>query len=329
MISKSTTIAPAPGTPVGWLRFLAQSTGDDAEMIEFLQRVLGYMLTGLTVEQALFFVYGDGGNGKGVFINVARRIMGDYAVTSAMETFTASRSEQHPTGLAMLRGARMVTASETEKGRAWAESRIKQLTGNDEISARYMRQDFFSFVPEFKLLIIGNFHPELSTVDDAMRRRFNIIPFTRKPKAVNPKLEQELEAEFPQILNWMIEGCLKWRRDGLLRPQAVLEATADYFEEQDVFGQWLEAFCDQGPGFKEPTNNLFHKWSQFAADAKEDAGSMKGFASMMTKRGFVPGRESAGGRLRFWKGLCLKEPLAPGAWAGRANDPRNTAGRPM
>lgn len=329
LISKSTTVAPASGSPTKWLNFLMQSTGEDALMVDYLQVVLGYMLTGLTIEQALFFIYGDGGNGKGVFINTARRIMGDYAVTSAMETFTASRNDQHPTGLAMLNGARMVTASETEQGKPWAESRIKQLTGSDEISARYMRQDFFSFLPEFKLLIIGNFHPVLHTVDDAMKRRFNIIPFTRKPSVVNRRLEEELEAEFPQILSWMIEGCIKWQQQGLLRPQAVDEATADYFEDQDVFGQWLDEYCEAGDGFRTATNDLFHNWSMFADDAKEDAGSVKGFSGLMTKRGFTPGRDTAGQRLRFWKGLRLQTVNDPATGQAVVKTPRNSSTRAM
>lgn len=329
LISKSTSVSPASGKPAKWLEFLMQSTGDDDLMVEYLQIVLGYMLTGLTIEQALFFIYGDGGNGKGVFINTARRIIGDYATTSAMETFTASRNDQHPTGLAMLNGARMVTASETEQGRPWAESRIKQLTGSDEISARYMRQDFFSFVPEFKLLIIGNFHPVLHTVDDAMKRRFNIIPFTRKPSAVNRKLEEELEPEFPQILRWMIDGCLKWQADGLPRPQAVAEATDDYFQDQDIFGQWLEEYCERGEAFNAVTNDLFHNWSLFADDAKEDAGSTKSFGGMMTKRGFAPGRHTGGQRLRYWKGLRLQTVVDPITGYESVKSPRNHGGRAM
>lgn len=327
LISRSTSVAPSPGEPSKWIAFLMQSTGQDALMVEYLQVVLGYMLTGLTIEQALFFIYGDGGNGKGVFINTARRILGKYAVTSAMETFTASRNEQHPTGLAMLKGARMVTASETEQGRPWAESRIKQLTGSDEISARYMRQDFFSFVPEFKLLIIGNFHPVLHTVDDAMKRRFNIIPFTRKPDVVNRKLEEELEEEFPQILQWMIDGCLKWQRTGLRRPEAVDQATADYFEDQDVFGRWLEEYCLTDDAYKANTNDLFHNWSMFADDVKEEAGTVKGFAGMMTKRGFRPGREKSGKRLRYWNGLKLQM-IADGG-KERAKTPRDNMGEAL
>lgn len=329
LISKSTIVAPRPGGAPRWREFLTQSTGGNADMIEFLQRVWGYMLTGLTIEQALFFIYGDGGNGKGVFINVGRRIMGDYAVTSAMETFTVSRNDRHSTELAMLRGARAVLASETEKGKKWAESRIKQLTGNDEITARFMRQDNFTFTPEFKLFIIGNFHPALDTVDDAMRRRFNIIPFTCKPTVVNPRLEEELEAEFPQILAWMIEGCVKWQATGLQRPQAVVDATADYFEEQDLFGQWLDEFCTLDPGQRAATNDLFHSWFQFADEAREDAGSIKSFGNMLTKRGFVPGRETGGKRLRFWKGLKLQTVIDPQTRMERVKTIRDAVGEAM
>ena len=308
LITKSTSVAPQPGTPERYIDFLRQSTGDDVAMIEFLQRMWGYMLTGLTIEQSLFFIYGDGGNGKGVFINVGRRIMADYAVTSAMETFTASKHERHSTELAMLRGARSVLASETEQGKKWAESRIKQLTGNDEITARFMRQDNFTFTPEFKLLIIGNFHPALDTVDAAMRRRFNIIPFVQKPQKVNTRLEGDLEAEFPQILSWMIEGCIKWQSSGLQRPAAVAEATAEYFEEQDTFGRWLEEFCDLDPLYQSATSELYHNWKLFAEFVGEDAGTEKTFTGILNKKDFrSAGRASTGARARLRQGLKLKQ----------------------
>ena len=109
-----------------------------------------------------------------------------------METFTASISDRHPTELAMLRGARLVTATETEEGRAWAEARIKQMTGGDPVSARFMRQDFFTYVPQFKLLIAGNHRPALRNVDEAARRRFNIVPFLHRPERPDRQLEDKL-----------------------------------------------------------------------------------------------------------------------------------------
>lgn len=148
-----------------------------------------------------------------------------------MDTFTASRGgDKHPTDLAMLHGARVVTATETEEGRQWAEARIKAMTGGDPVTARFMRQDFFTYLPAFKLMIAGNHKPGLANVDEAARRRFNIVPFSHKPPKPDRELEKKLQAELPAILRWMIEGCLDWQAHGLIRPQVVIDATADYFE---------------------------------------------------------------------------------------------------
>ena len=144
----------------------------------YLRRVAGYCLTGLTTEHALFFLWGTGANGKSVFVKTLAGIMGDYAVTAPMTTFVVTRSEQHPTNLAMLRGARLVVATETEAGQRWAEARIKMMTGGDRIAARFMRGDFFEFTPQFKLVIVGNHRPSLRGVDEAIRRRLHLIPFT-------------------------------------------------------------------------------------------------------------------------------------------------------
>ena len=165
---------------------------------------------------------GDGGNGKGVFLNTIASVMADYAVAAAMETFVSSSTDKHPTDLAMLRGARLVYASETEEGRNWADSRIKQMTGGDRIRARFMRQDFFEYLPQFKLLLIGNHQPNLRNIDDAAKRRFNIVPFTHKPPTPDPDLMTKLHAEWPGILRWLIDGCLAWQRVGLVRPPVVV-----------------------------------------------------------------------------------------------------------
>jgi putative DNA primase/helicase len=297
--------APKPTCPL-WISFLEQSTDNDQELIRFLRQWCGYALTGDTREHALVFVYGPGGNGKSVFLNTVTAIMGDYATTAAMDTFTASQSDKHPTDLAMLRGARLVTASETEEGRAWAEARIKQMTGGDPISARFMRQDFFTFVPQFKLTIIGNHKPVLQNVDDAARRRFNIVPFTRKPEKPDRALEATLKAEWPGILRWMIEGCLDWQQHGLLRPASVVAATETYFSDQDLFGQWIEDECDAEPGneFKSDTvTRLFESWSEFANRAAERPGNKKTFAEAMQRRGFTAARGHAG--VRLYRGLRL------------------------
>ena len=219
MITRQAAIAPAePGaTAPIWSTFLHEATGGDEELIRFLQMWCGYCLTGSTVEQALCFVYGPGGNGKSVFINTLTGILGDYAATAAMDTFTAKRFESHSTDIAALAGARLVVASETEEGKAWAEARLKQLTGGDDITARFMRQDNFTFRPQFKLTITGNYQPTLQSAEPAMQRRLNIVPFTRTPAEPDKQLEEKLRDEWPAILRWMIDGCLEWRKDGLFQ----------------------------------------------------------------------------------------------------------------
>ncbi|WP_298190968.1 phage/plasmid primase, P4 family [Novosphingobium sp.] len=303
-ITKLAGCAPESGTPDLWLRFLDESLGGDAETIRFIQQWFGYALTGDTREHALAFVFGPGGNGKSVLINTLIAIMGDYAVTAAMETFTASKFDRHRTELAMLAGARLVTASETEEGRAWAEAKVKQMTGGDPITANFMRQDNFTFKPQFKLTIAGNHAPQLANVDDAMKRRFNIVPFINTPANPDRELEAKLRAEHGRILAWAIVGCLDWQENGLLRPNAVKAATANYFEEQDLFGQWLGERCVVGRDKWELATPLFNSWRDYAREAGDDAGSAKGFSGRLTKRGFTHGR--APGGLRKYDGLALR-----------------------
>jgi putative DNA primase/helicase len=302
MITRLAGVAPEKGTPERWLQFLEEATGGDAALIRFLQQVAGYSLTGDTREQALFFIYGPGGNGKSVFLNTLVHILGDYAAIAGMDTFTACRSDRHPTDLAMLAGARLVSASETDEGRAWAEARVKQLTGGDRIAARFMRQDFFEFVPRFKLVIVGNHAPMLNNVDEAIRRRFNVVPFTRQPLNPDRELEAKLKFEAGRILNWMIAGCIDWQTSGLLRPEVVTAATSDYFETQDVFGQWLDERCVRGPEKTESPTRLFRDWSHFAHVAGDEPGSQKSMAARLEKTGFRRGKR---GGERYWRGLAL------------------------
>ena len=294
-ITKQTAVAPADDANcLVWLEFLRKATGGDEEMIAFLKQWCGYCLTGITREHALIFLYGPGGNGKSVFLNTISGIMGDYAATASMNTFTASRSDRHPTDLAMLHGARLVTSSETEAGRAWAESRIKQMTGGDPITARFMRQDFFTYTPSFKLTIVGNHQPVLQNVDDAAKRRFNIIPFKVKPKIPDTTLEDKLRKEWPQILRWMIDGCLEWQKHGLCRSQSVLNETADYFSEQDFMSQWLEETCVVEPDNCEcycTAADLYRSWREYAKAGGEEAGSQKSLGGKLARLGLRKGQK--------------------------------------
>jgi putative DNA primase/helicase len=314
-ITKHAAVAPAAsGDCPLWRQFLVEATQGDADMVEFLQRWCGYCLTGDTREHALIFLYGPGGNGKSVFLNTVAGLMGDYATVASMDVFTASRGDKHPTELAMLRGARMVSASETEEGRAWAESRIKAMTGGDPITARFMRQDFFTYQPEFKLTIVGNHAPALVNVDDAARRRFNIVPFTVKPANPDRELEGKLKAEWPGILRWMIEGAVAWRRHGLAQPESVRAATAEYFGEQDFTAQWLEETCTVDAGNTarwEHTADLFASWCAFAKAAGEDAGSQKNIAARLRRNGLRPlSRKIEGKTYRGWSGVTINRRVA-------------------
>ncbi|MFI5012036.1 MAG: phage/plasmid primase, P4 family [Hyphomicrobiales bacterium] len=306
-ISKITAVSPAssPDCP-RFITFLNEATGGDAALMLFLQQYCGYCLTGVTREHALAFLSGGGKNGKTTFVNAITRPMGDYASTAAMDTFIAAHGDRHPTDLASLRGARLVAASETEEGRRWAEARIKQLTGGDAITARYMRQDFFTFVPTFKLLIVGNHRPVLRNVDDAARRRFNIVPFDRKPANPDAQLEDKLRDEWPSILRWMIEGCLDWQRNGLLRAASVVETTNSYFSDQDLFGQWLDEKCDLEPSnlHKFGTSaDLYASWSAYATAAGDRPGGQRSFSEALQRRGVVMHRTK---HARTYRGVALR-----------------------
>ncbi len=309
-ITKRTACDPAPkGTPHPvWSAFLDRITAGNTELQQFLQRDMGYSLTGITTEQSFTFAHGGGANGKSTLINTIVKIFGDYATTADMNTFLANNYDRHPTDLAKLHGARLVVAQEMQQGRSWDETKIKALTGGDRISARFMRQDDFEFEPKFKLFITGNHKPKLATIDEAMHRRLLLVPFTVQiPKSErDPHLMQKLEAEWPAILRWVIDGCLEWQRIGLAPPSIVQEATQDYFDDEDTISQWLEEKCDVDLGneFKyEPVADLFESWSAFATRGGCQPGSKNDFSEQLKNRGFKQKRTT---KTRYLVGLRLK-----------------------
>ena len=306
-MTKVTTASPRGECPT-WRAFLSDVTGGDAELIDYLQRMVGYCLTGVTSEHALFFLYGTGANGKSVFVTTIATILGDYAANAPMDTFMETRSDRHPTDLAGLRGARFVASIETEQGRRWNESKIKTITGGDKVSARFMRQDFFDFFPQFKLLIAGNHKPSIRNVDEAMKRRLHMIPFTVTipPEKRDGKLTEKLLKERDGILAWALEGCLMWQRSGLRRPQSVLDATDEYFEAEDAMGRWLEERCVRVEGAKSLTTELFNDWKAWAEGVGEFIGSQRRFSDLLLTRGIEKWRNNAG--VRGYQGVRLKEP---------------------
>ena len=286
------------GEAPAWLEFLHDITKGDGDLQSYLARMAGYSLTGVTTEHALFFLYGTGANGKSVFLNTFAAVLGDYAANAPMDTFMETRSDRHPTDLAGLRGARLVTSIEVEKGRRWAEAKIKSLTGGDKISARFMRQDFFEYKPQFKLLIAGNHKPSIRDVDEAMRRRLHLVPFTVTIPAEkrDTNMPERLLAESNGILRWAVEGCLEWQRIGLRPPQSVVAATEEYFESEDALGRWLAEACVKGLNRTALTTELFASWKAWAEKGGEFVMSMKKFSQDLSARGFrkTPGTRNAG-----------------------------------
>ena len=287
-MTKITAVGPGGNCPL-FLAFLDRIMNGDHELISYLQRVFGYGLTGEIIEHALFFWYGTGANGKSVLLSTVSGLLGDYHTVAPIETFTVSNSDRHSTDLAGLRGARLVSASETEEGRRWAEAKIKQLTGGDRIAARFMRQDFFTYQPAFKLIIAGNHKPSLRSVDEAIRRRFHLVPFavTIPEHERDLELTKKLKAEWPGILAWIIQGCLEWQKIGLRPPAAVREATDAYLESEDAIAAWLEERCERDPNAWESSTAIFASWSAWAAAAGEFVGSQKQLTQKLEKRGFV------------------------------------------
>jgi putative DNA primase/helicase len=302
--TKSTAVPPENMEIPLWRSFLDKITGGDSE----LQRYL-YCLTGITTEHVLFFLYGTGANGKSVFINTLTGVLGDYAAVAPMSTFMASHTDQHPTDLAMLHAVRLVVAQETEVGRHWAEARIKAITGGDPITVRFMRADFFTYKPQFKLVIVGNHKPALRNVDEAIRRRIHLVPFTVTipPEERDKGLFDKFKPEWPGILQWAIDGCMEWRRIGLAPPAAVVNATDKYLADEDSFAHWIEEKCIVGKGLQRAGGDLWGSYKAWCDLNNEHAGAQKSFGQELEKRGFER-RHTMYGAL--YRGVDLKPPPA-------------------
>lgn len=309
-ITKLTAVGPSAKAECPlWLAFLRQVTGGDRDLMRLLHLWIGYMLTGETKEEVLVFLYGPGGNGKTVLVNVIARLLGDYATVASMQALMASKYDRHPEEIACLAGARMVVASETDAGRRWDEARIKLLTVGNEIRTRKMRQNSWTFRPEFKLLIEGNHLPSLSNVTDAIRRRFLLVPFDFKPEKPDRDLERKLEQEWPSILRWAIDGAVQWHRHGLPRPKALVDATAAYLGEQDIIGNWLMDRCIVRTGDRricETSSSLYQNWSSYAEGRGEEPGSQRAFNEFLRSAGLAGPEQIRSLNTKGFRGIKLK-----------------------
>jgi putative DNA primase/helicase len=272
-----------------WHKFLNRVMDGNDELISFLQRAIGYSLTGKTTEQALFILHGNGANGKSTFLETITRILGDgYAAGTPTETIMMKHFDSGiPNDVARLKGARFVTVNEVEAGRRLAESKVKQMTGGDTLTARFMRGEFFDFVPEYKLWIRANHKPDILGTDNAIWRRIRLIPFEVQipPEEQDPDLVEKLVLEYSGILDWAVAGCLKWQEERLNPPQSVKNATEEYREEMDRLGNWLIERTIEMDTFT-PFKMLFTDYLTWCEENNENPIKQKYFSQSLAERGY-------------------------------------------
>ncbi len=290
-----------------WEAFLAEVI-PDPKVRAFLRRCVGYALTDRTDEQCMFFLYGKGRNGKTTFINTLRSVLGDYAASTQASTLMVKpHGDDKRNDLAALRGARFVSIIEAEEGQQMAEALLKQLTGEDSVTARFLYAEFFSFTPTFKIFLAANHKPLIRGTDLAIWRRIHLVPFTETipMERVDPALKEKLAAEGPGILNWAIAGYEAYRAGGLQPPQAVLDATKDYREEMDTLAGFLADKCLVGPGASATTADIYRAYKAWADEQGiRHPLNQKQLGLQLQDRGFDPGKGAQG--IRVWRGLRLK-----------------------
>lgn len=289
-----------------WIRFLSDCANGRREIVDYLQRVVGYCLTGDTSEQCFFILHGDGANGKSVFLNVIRRLLGDYAEQTPKTTFVARSKEGATNDLAKLRGARLVSISETEDGEHLAESLIKQVTGQDPLTARPLYKEFFTFVPQFKVLLATNYRPQIRGTDFAIWRRIRLIPFDNRiaPERQDHQLTGKLIDELPGILAWAVRGCRQWLESGLKDPPVVMGATAEYRRSEDRLSAFFDERCVIEDAATVTALDVFNAYLAWCRDSGEESVSQKTFGAELRRRGFQRGRTSSN-HVR-WTGLRLR-----------------------
>lgn len=319
--TRSTTVAPnLLATPTRWLDFLADTFAGDPALTTYVQRLLGVSLVGTVLEQLLPFAHGPGANGKTTLLGVVMRLLGigdnGYAITAPAELLLATHTQGHPTEIARLSGARVVVSSELEEGQRFAEARIKQLTGRDVISGRFMRQDWFSFTPTHTLWLLANHQPEVRTGGPAFWRRLRLLPFEHAvPEAKqNPHLEDELvEHEGPAILGWLVAGARDYFTHRLTEPASVRTATATYAGDQDTVGRFVAEECETGdPNAQHmharvtEVRAAYERWCRL--EGEEPVSHKALTTALRTRFGVIPGRDATA---RYYDGIRLANP-SPG-----------------
>lgn len=247
-----------------------------------------------------------GSNGKSTLFELIQDLMGDYAENTPAETFMAKKHDGIPNDIARLRGARFVSASETREGRTLNAALVKQVTGQDRITARFLRQEFFTFLPDFKLVLLTNHKPRISGDDKALGRRLLLIPFTQRFEGTkkDKKIPEKLRKELPGVLNWCLEGCLQWQKQGLCPPEEVIEATKEYQEENDLISNWIDECCYQKLDLKTPTAILYSNFCNWCENNGErNFLNKNAFAQKLVGKGYSTQKGAKG--IRCIRGLAM------------------------
>ena len=300
---------PAAECPT-WTAFLDRIFEGNTETIFFVQQMAGYILTADTREQCFFLLHGTGANGKSTLLNTLLYIMGDYGKQADFETVLAKHTDGGPRNdLAALVGARLVAASEGERGKRLAESMVKQITGGDAITCRKLYGEPFTYKPEFKLLLSTNHRPRIFGTDHAIWRRVRLVPFavTVPEDEQDPLLADKLRAEASGILNWMLQGLQSWLEKGLIDADSVTTATAAYRGEQDALGPFIDECCTVGEATRAKLKELYETYKKWAEDSGEQPISKRVFSERLTERGFTV--KSGTGNAYFAFGLGMKTEL--------------------
>jgi putative DNA primase/helicase len=290
-----------------WEAFLRRVTSDDAELCNYLRRFVGYLLVGDTSEQVLHFLYGLGANGKSVFCEIVMRLLGEYAITASPDLVMTKRHGGIPNDIARLRGVRAAMMNETSQGARFDEAKLKDLTGGDTLTARFLHQEFFDFTPTHRLVIRGNHRPAIDGTDEGIWRRLRLVPFTVTipEHERDHQLLSKLHAELPGILNWAIVGCMEWQKHRLKPPAIITDAVREYREESDTLGRFIMDCCEVRKLGQTKSSVLFQRYQQFAEQAGERSLPSKDLPHEMQRRGFEHKRATGGSRV--YVGLDLKQ----------------------
>jgi putative DNA primase/helicase len=295
-----------------WLSFLDQIFGGDRELIGYVQRAVGYCLTGDTTEQVIFLCHGSGANGKSTVLDVLRHVFGDYAYSLPFSTFELRARSSIPNDVAALPGRRFVTALETNESAPLNEARLKLLTGCDPVSARLLYQEFFTFTPTAKFWLATNHKPEVADDSPGFWRRIRLIPFVQQfvGDRADKNLISKLKAEASGILRWAVNGCLAWQRDGLGPPAVVQAASQAYREENDPIGEFIGECCLVAPDASVSAADLWNSYLYWAPANGYRPLGRNVFSARLEAKGF---RKKRVGHDRTWTwfGLCLKQSGQP------------------